>query len=76
MKVSERGQVTIPKNIREQFGLKENTEVEFIVREGRVELVPSQEGRRGKVDALYGRKAFNYSTDELMRLLRNEGMAG
>jgi len=70
MRVSERGQVTIPKKIREQFGLKENTEVEFVVREGRVELVPGKEDRRGKVDALYGRKAFKYSTDELMRLLR------
>ena len=70
MRVSERGQVTIPKEIREQFGLKEHTEVEFVVREGRVELVRSQESRRGKVDSIYGRKSFKYSTDELMRLLR------
>lgn len=70
MRVSERGQVTIPKKIREQFGLKEHTEVEFMVREGRVMLVPSKKGRRDKVDALYGRKAFKHSTEELMRLLR------
>jgi AbrB family looped-hinge helix DNA binding protein len=70
MRVSERGQITIPKKIRDQFGLKENTEVEFVVREGRVELRPSKKSRREKVDALYGRKAFKHSTEELMRLLR------
>lgn len=31
MKVGERGQVTIPKDIREQFGLGHETEVEFCV---------------------------------------------
>jgi AbrB family looped-hinge helix DNA binding protein len=29
MKVGERGQVTIPKEIRERFGIAPNTEVEF-----------------------------------------------
>lgn len=70
MRVSERGQVTIPKKIRDQFGFGENTEVEFVVRDGRVELVRSQKSRRGRVGAIYGRKRFNHSTDELMRLLR------
>jgi len=31
MKIGERGQVTIPKDIREQFGLGPETEVEFRV---------------------------------------------
>ena len=31
MKIGERGQVTIPKEIREQFGLGPDTEVEFHV---------------------------------------------
>ncbi len=31
MKIGERGQVTIPKEIRERFGLKPETEVEFLV---------------------------------------------
>jgi AbrB family looped-hinge helix DNA binding protein len=31
MKIGERGQVTIPKEIREQFGLGPETEVEFRV---------------------------------------------
>lgn len=31
MKIGERGQVTIPKELREKFGLKPETEVEFQV---------------------------------------------
>jgi AbrB family looped-hinge helix DNA binding protein len=34
MRISERGQVTIPKALRERYGLKPNTEVEFIAEEG------------------------------------------
>ncbi len=70
MRVSERGQITIPKEIRDQFGFGANTEVEFVVREGRVELVRNQKSTNEKIGAIYGKKRFKCSTDELMRLLR------
>jgi AbrB family looped-hinge helix DNA binding protein len=38
MKIGERGQVTIPKNIREQFGLGKDTDVEFAVIDGSIVL--------------------------------------
>ena len=38
MKIGERGQVTIPKDIREQFGLGPATEVEFHVVGGSIIL--------------------------------------
>jgi AbrB family looped-hinge helix DNA binding protein len=38
MRVGERGQVTIPKEIREQFGLGPETEVEFSIMNGRIVL--------------------------------------
>ena len=38
MKIGERGQVTIPKNIREEFGLGPETEVEFRVVGGSIIL--------------------------------------
>ena len=38
MKVGERGQVTIPKDIRERFGIKRDTEVEFHVVAGSIIL--------------------------------------
>ena len=41
MKIGERGQVTIPKAIREQFGLGPETEVEFRVVGGSIILKKS-----------------------------------
>jgi AbrB family looped-hinge helix DNA binding protein len=38
MKIGERGQVTIPKDLREQFGFKPETEVEFQVVDNSVVL--------------------------------------
>ncbi|HCC55955.1 MAG TPA: AbrB family transcriptional regulator [Solibacterales bacterium] len=38
MKIGERGQVTIPKEVREQFGLTPETEVEFHVIGGSLTL--------------------------------------
>jgi len=38
MKVGERGQVTIPKEIRERFGIRPNTEVEFHLVKGAIVL--------------------------------------
>jgi AbrB family looped-hinge helix DNA binding protein len=38
MKVGERGQVTIPKEIRDRFGITANTEVEFQIDDGRIVL--------------------------------------
>lgn len=70
MKVTERGQVTIPKDLRERFGFLPNTEVEFEVRDGALKLVRSARERAAAVERLYGRKRFGRSTEELMRLLR------
>jgi len=41
MKVGERGQVTIPKDIRERFGIDPDTEVEFHVVRGSIVLKKS-----------------------------------
>jgi AbrB family looped-hinge helix DNA binding protein len=38
MKIGERGQVTIPKQIRDQFDLRPDTEVEFYVAQGSITL--------------------------------------
>jgi AbrB family looped-hinge helix DNA binding protein len=38
MKIGERGQVTIPKDIREKFGLSTDTEVEFRIVKGAIVL--------------------------------------
>jgi AbrB family looped-hinge helix DNA binding protein len=38
MKVGDRGQVTIPKSIRDRFGINSSTEVEFAVERGAIVL--------------------------------------
>ena len=70
MRVTERGQVTIPKSIRERFGFEPETEVEFVVKDDAVLLVHRAGVRKEAVQRLYGRKNFGASTDELMKLLR------
>ena len=44
MKISTRGQITIPKSIRKKYGLNPNTEIEFIPEEGGVRI----QKRRGR----------------------------
>lgn len=74
MKITTKGQVTIPQEIREEFGLLPHTEVEFRVRDGEVVLVKSSRGARGRriVEHLRGRGNVNMTTDEIMQLTRGE----
>jgi len=70
MRINKRGQITIPKEIRDQFGFGANTEVEFVVRDGRLELMRIPKSTDDRIKELYGKKRFSHSTDELMGLLR------
>jgi len=73
MRITSKGQVTIPIEIREQLGLLPNTEVEFhVVGDGvRIKKVRNQR-RRGKliVDHLRGKSTTRMSTDEILALTR------
>ena len=83
MRISAKGQVTIPKHVRDQAGMHEGTEVDFVVDGDTVTLKRMEPGRRGKsrgqrmVEALRGTATINrdLSTDEIMRLLRGETYA-
>jgi AbrB family looped-hinge helix DNA binding protein len=77
MRITSKGQVTIPIDVRERVGFLPGTHVDFIVEEGAVRLVkaePGGEGSRGKrlVRHLRGKGRFPASTDELMKLLRGD----
>lgn len=75
MKVTDKGQVTIPIAIRRKAGLLPNTDVEFVVSGRNVILRKSGKARRrgGKlVAALRGRATRRLSTDEIMALTRGE----
>jgi antitoxin PrlF len=75
--LTSKGQVTIPKRIRDAMQLLPGTPVEFSVNAaGEVVLHPPRpaKGRRApprdRFDAVRGRADVPWRTDELMRLLR------
>ncbi|MEB4591839.1 AbrB/MazE/SpoVT family DNA-binding domain-containing protein [Candidatus Thiothrix sp. Deng01] len=72
MQITERGQVTIPLKLREQFGFLPHTEVEFSVQNGQLVLRKKTEASRNRLSGIYGKKRFERSTDDLMKLLRDE----
>lgn len=75
MQITSKGQVTIPKEIRERFGLLPHTEVEFVV-DGEVLQLRKAAGRRRRGEAivahLRGRGNVAMSTEEILRLTRGE----
>ncbi|NJD38239.1 MAG: AbrB/MazE/SpoVT family DNA-binding domain-containing protein [Geobacter sp.] len=76
MRVTSKGQVTIPRNVRQRLGIFPQTEVEFVVEGNTVILrtVTAGEASRGKrlVETMRGRATVRMTTDEIMALTRGE----
>ncbi|MGH9631859.1 MAG: AbrB/MazE/SpoVT family DNA-binding domain-containing protein [Bryobacteraceae bacterium] len=78
MRVTTKGQVTIPQEIRNRLGLLPHTKVEFELAgdHARLRKAPRQpgEGDRGRlaVEALRGSADTRMSTDEILALTRGE----
>jgi AbrB family looped-hinge helix DNA binding protein len=80
MRITSKGQVTIPIAIREKAGLMPNTEVEFSCEDGDVMIRRIRRGKRsGKptrgerlVAHMRGRATGGMTTDEIMALTRGE----
>jgi AbrB family looped-hinge helix DNA binding protein len=77
MRITSKGQVTIPADIREQAGLLPQTEVDFEFDGKAVRIVRAKtrrrEGRGAKVVAhLRGRGDVAMSTDAIMALTRDD----
>ena len=75
MRVTSKGQVTIPRDIRRKLDIASQSEVEFVV-EGNTVVLRKVEGApsRGKrlVETLRGRATVKMTTDEIMALTRGE----
>ncbi|WP_425361598.1 AbrB/MazE/SpoVT family DNA-binding domain-containing protein [Candidatus Tisiphia endosymbiont of Ceraclea dissimilis] len=74
MRVSSKGQVTIPINIRSKFGFLPDTEITFIEREDGVLLKKYQnQHNRGSKLLLHmsGKSTVKMSTDTIMKLTRS-----
>lgn len=78
MRITTKGQVTIPVEIREKLGLLPRSEVEFevvgpalLIRKARR---ARETGRRGKsiVQRLLGRGSVRMTTDEILSLTRGD----
>src|SRR5260221_13028533 len=67
-RVAERGQVTIPKTLRERLGVKPGTILEFSEERGR--LVATKSGGIDAVREVYGCLGKRISTDAVMAQLR------
>ncbi len=75
--VTSKGQVTIPKRVREHLGITPGTAVDFELQEdGRVVVCKAGKSVRRKVSPFYrirGSATAGMSTDEIMELTRGEG---
>jgi AbrB family looped-hinge helix DNA binding protein len=76
MRITAKGQVTIPQDVRERAGLMPGTDVEFEIEAGVVRLVKVRAGGRRRsrgqklVETLRGRGDFKMTTDEIVALMR------
>ena len=72
MLITEKGQVTIPIEIRERFGLLPHTDVEFIVEDEQVILkkLSKSAKRKNPFKNMLGKASIKMTTDEIMALTR------
>ncbi len=66
--VSEKGQVTIPKPLRDRLGIRPGQELDFDEERGR--LVATKATAEDPVDAVYGILRLGRSTDEIVEEYR------
>ena len=74
MRVTTKGQVTIPQHIREKLGITPYSEVDFIEEDGRVILVKRDQGApvSPTFRRVRGIATVKMSTDEIMALTRGD----
>jgi len=68
-KVAERGQVTIPKVLRERLGIRPGTVLDFKEEQGK--LVAVKAATMDTIDQFYGKLGSGRRTDDVMQELRD-----
>jgi AbrB family looped-hinge helix DNA binding protein len=66
--VSEKGQVTIPKALRDRLGIRPGQVLTFDEESGK--LVASKAEQVDRIHAVYGILKVPYTTDEMMEMMR------
>jgi antitoxin PrlF len=72
--VSQRGQVTIPKALRDRLGIQPGQVLDFEEYRGR--LVARKVSEQDPIDAVYGTLKIGRPTDELITEMRGQPHAG
>lgn len=74
MKITTKGQVTIPQKIREKYGLLPEEEVDFVEEAGKVYLVKKDEDttRVNPFRKLRGVATIKMTTEEILALTRGK----
>ncbi|MGH3975079.1 MAG: AbrB/MazE/SpoVT family DNA-binding domain-containing protein [Pseudonocardiaceae bacterium] len=75
MRITGKGQITIPQQVRRELGLEPGDEVDVVVQDGVARIVPAGKPRtRGQrvVEALLGKGDVELSTDEIMAMTRGD----
>ena len=67
--VAERGQVTIPKPLRDKLGIRPGTALEFTARDG---ALVARKAATDPVSSVYGCLGGRIDTDEFIRSLRGD----
>lgn len=72
MKITSKGQVTIPLEIREKYRILPHTEIEFKEKDGRIyiEKVKTQKMNFNPFEKVRGTASSGLSTDDIMKLTR------
>ena len=74
MRVTTKGQITIPQHIREKLGITPASEIDFIEEKGRVYLVKKkgEDITTRKFRKMRGIATVKMTTDEIMELTRGD----
>lgn len=75
MRITSKGQVTIPQDIRERAGLLPHTEVEFLYDGKAVKIVRADRNKKASrgarlVEHMRGRGTVKLTTDQIMAMTR------
>lgn len=75
MRITEKGQITIPQHIREKYGFLPQSEIQFVEENGQVYLHKApQKNARGKkiIEQMRNKSTVRLSTEQIMELTRGE----
>jgi AbrB family looped-hinge helix DNA binding protein len=71
MKITTKGQVTIPQELRRKYQIEAHAEVDFIEEDGKI-TVRVKKKSKSPFRKLIGRGDVRLSTDEILRLTRSD----